>query len=271
LLLQKNIAIKEGALLKPTMKLMSLILPMLLGVFALNPPALSAENTALIPSPRHEKVWDNKGGETWTGRHEAIVEKSAQGKAELIFIGDSITHGWDETGQGNHVWEKEYAPFNAINMGFGGDRIQHVLWRFENGALDGISPKVAVVMIGTNNWKANTFEEIAEGVEAVCEQIRKRLPETKILLLGIFPRVSPDPYAGANVVMANRLIKDLDDGNWIHFLDMGASFRDERGRLIFDIMPDGLHPNEKGYEVWAEAIRPKLSELMGVEIPAYRR
>ena len=231
---------------------------------------LLGANTALIPAPRHDKVWDNKGGETWTGRHEANVAESAKGEAELIFIGDSITHGWDTTGQGYPVWKQVYAPFKAINMGFGGDRIQHVLWRFENGALDGISPKVAVVMIGTNNWRVNSYEEIAEGVGEVCKQIRERLPETMILLLGIFPRVSPDPFAGANVVMANRLIKELDNGDWIHYLDIGESFRNERGRLLFDIMPDGLHPNAKGYEVWAEAIRPKLSELMGVKIPPYR-
>ncbi|MEJ6601417.1 MAG: GDSL-type esterase/lipase family protein [Verrucomicrobiia bacterium] len=229
--------------------------------------ALFAENTALIPVGRPEQVWNNKGGETWTGRHEANVIESAQGKAELIFIGDSITHGWDTTGSGTHIWEKTYAPFQAINMGFGGDRIQHVLWRFEHGALVGISPKVAVVMIGTNNWRNNTHEEIAEGVEEICDQIRERLPNTKILLLGIFPRVSVDPWAGANVVMANRLIEKLDDGEWIHYLDIGSSFRDKRGRLIFEIMPDGLHPNEEGYNVWAEAIRPKLSDLMGVEVP----
>lgn len=232
---------------------------------------LWAENTALIPTGRPAQVWNNKGGETWTGRHEAIVAKSAKGEAELIFIGDSITHGWDTTGSGTKIWEKIYAPFNAINMGFGGDRIQHVLWRFEQGALDGISPKVAVVMIGTNNWRDNTHEEIAEGIRVICDQIKARLPKTKILLLGIFPRVSSDPWAGANVVMANRLIEELDELKWIYYLDIGASFRDKRGRLLFDIMPDGLHPNENGYEIWAEAIRPKLSELMGVIVPAYNR
>ena len=124
-------------------------------------------------------------------------------------------------------------------------------------------------MIGTNNWRDNTHEEIAEGVAAICDQIRERLPKTKILLLGIFPRVTVDPWAGANVVMANRLIEKLDGQKSIHYLDIGASFRNERGRLIFDIMPDGLHPNEEGYEIWAEAIRPTLSGLMGVEVPPY--
>ena len=235
-----------------------------LGAFA------SAENTALIPIPRHEKVWDNKNGETWTGRHEAIRKEAAKGKAELIFVGDSITHGWEPTGKGYPIWKQVYEPFNAINMGFGGDKTEHVLWRFDNGALEGISPKVAVVMIGTNNWKSNTYLEIAEGVEAVCDRLRAKIPKTKILLLAIFPRVSADPWAGANVVMANKLIEKLHDGKWIHYLDIGSAFRTSKGRLPIEIMPDGLHPNEKGYEIWAEAIRPKLSEMMGADIPKYR-
>lgn len=231
--------------------------------------AAFADNSALKPVPRHEHVWNNKGGETWTGRHEAIKAAVAKGGSDLIFVGDSITHGWDTTGPGTKIWQQLYAPFNAINMGFGGDKTEHVLWRFDDGELDGISPKAAVVMIGTNNWKANTYEEIAEGVEAVCLRLRAKLPRTKILLLGIFPRVSSDPWASANVVMANSVIERLDDGKWIHFLDIGKAFRDKKGRLPEAIMPDGLHPNEAGYEIWAEAIRPKLSGLMGVELPRY--
>jgi lysophospholipase L1-like esterase len=203
------------------------------------------------------------------GRHEAIKATPNKKKVDLIFVGDSITHGWDTTGTGTKIWQQVYAPFNAVNMGFGGDRTEHVLWRFDDGELDGISPKVAVIMIGTNNWRANTYQEIAEGVEAVCNRLRSKLPKTKILLLGIFPRVSSDPWAGANVVMANRLIEKLEDGNWISYLDIGSAFRDKKGRLPQEIMPDGLHPNEAGYEIWAEAIRPKLSELMGVDIPKY--
>lgn len=230
----------------------------------------AAENTALVPIPRPDQVWNNKGGETWMGRHEAIKATRSKKDVDLIFVGDSITHGWDTTGTGTKIWKQVYEPFNPINMGFGGDRTEHVLWRFNDGELDGISPKVAVVMIGTNNWRANTFQEIAEGVEAVCEGLRTRLPKTKILLLAIFPRVSSDPWAGANVVMANRLIEKLDDGKWISFLDIGSTYRDKKGRLPQAIMPDGLHPNEAGYEIWAEAIRPKLSELMGVDVPKYK-
>tara|TARA_B110000495_G_C23015091_1_gene601013 strand:- start:184 stop:942 length:759 start_codon:yes stop_codon:yes gene_type:complete len=233
-------------------------------------PFAAAENTALVPIPRPDQIWNNKGGETWMGRHEGIKATRSKKDVDLIFVGDSITHGWDTTGTGTKIWQQVYEPFNAVNMGFGGDRTEHVLWRFNDGELDGISPKVAVVMIGTNNWRANTFQEIAEGVKAVCEGLRTRLPKTKILLLAIFPRVSSDPWAGANVVMANRLIEKLDDGKWINFLDIGSTYRDKKGRLPQTIMPDGLHPNEAGYEIWAEAIRPKLSELMGVDIPKYK-
>jgi len=246
---------------------------LILSLFVLSnaAPFAAAENTSLIPVPRHEKVWDNKGGETWIGRHEAIKATQNKDDVDLVFVGDSITHGWDTTGSGTKIWQQVYAPFHAVNMGFGGDRTEHVLWRFDDGELDGISPKAAVVMIGTNNWRANTYQEIAEGVEAVCDRLRAKLPKTKILLLAIFPRVSSDPWAGANVVMANRLIEKFDDGKWIHFLDIGSVFRDKKGRLPQAIMPDGLHPNENGYEIWAEAIRPKLSELMGVDVPTYRR
>ena len=247
-------------------------LPLLLSIFFsfILAGVAYSDNSALKPIPRPDQVWNNKGGETWMGRHQAIKETKRKGEVDLIFVGDSITHGWDTTGTGTKIWKQVYEPFNAVNMGFGGDRTEHVLWRFNDGELDDISPKVAVVMIGTNNWRANTFQEIAEGVEAVCEGLRTRLPKTKILILAIFPRVSSDPWAGANVVMANRLIEKLDDGKWINFLDIGSTFRDKKGRLPQEIMPDGLHPNEAGYEVWAEAIRPKLSELMGVDVPKYR-
>lgn len=244
--------------------ILAAFLPTLIIPFAI------ADNTALKPVPRHQKVWDNKGGETWTDRHERIKASVAKGNVDLIFVGDSITHGWDTTGPGTRIWKEVYAPFNAVNMGFGGDKTEHVLWRFDNGELDGISPKAAVVMVGTNNWKTNTYGEIAEGVAAVCERLRAKLPRTKILLLAIFPRVSSDPFASANVVMANSVIRNLDDGKWIHYLDIGSAFRDAKGRLPQSIMPDGLHPNEAGYELWAEAIRPKLSELMGVEVPRYQ-
>ena len=123
-----------------------------------------------------------------TAKHEKINERAKQGDVELLFIGDSITEGW--AGRGKEVWDKYYGNRKAMNAGVGGDRTQHVLWRLDNGNVDGIKPKLAVIMIGTNNsnGKDNTAEEIADGIKVIVKEVREKLPETKILLLGIFPR-----------------------------------------------------------------------------------
>lgn len=219
-------------------------------------------NTILEPVDRLDHVWENRG-ESWKGRHEAILLRNRQGPVDLIFLGDSITHSWEPPGEGGAIWTAIYEPLNAVNMGYGGDRIQHLLWRLENGEVDGISPKVAVVMIGTNNSQANTVEAIADGVGEVCRQMRMRLPETKVLLLAIFPRVSENPIAGAAVALANTKIAALDDGEWIHYLDIGDAFREPGGWLRKDLLPDGLHPNAEGYAVWHNAMREKLGEMLG--------
>lgn len=245
---------------------------LLLFLFLMSFSSLSATdrpNTAIQATPRLDHVWDARE-ESWKGRHEAILKRNAEGPVDLIFLGDSITHSWTKPGEGLAIWKKVYEPLQAVNMGFGGDRTQHLLWRIQNGELDGIHPKVAVVLIGTNNWKDNTSAEIAQGITLICEEIRSRLPETKILLLAIFPRVSSEPLAGANVEMANQIIKDLHDGEWITFLDIGNAFRDEDSWLRKDLFPDGLHPNEKGYEAWANALQQPLSELLGREVPIWR-
>ena len=157
----------------------------LIGLIALAPlalvlPAVAQEgkpNDAVVPVPR-------EGG--WVKRHESFNERVKKGNVDLIFIGDSITQGWE--GAGKKVWEEFYGKRNAVNLGIGGDRTQHVLWRLENGNIEGIKPKLAVLMIGTNNSGSNSSEQIAAGVTAIVEKLRKELPETKVLVLGIFPR-----------------------------------------------------------------------------------
>jgi len=137
------------------------------------------QNSAVEPANRHS--W-------WTLRNDAVNERVKQGNVDLLMIGDSITHGWE--GGGKKIWDKYYEPRNAVNMGFGGDRTQHVLWRLEHGHMEGISPKLAVIMIGTNNSNGddNTAEEIAEGIIAICKKHRAGCPKMKILILAIFPR-----------------------------------------------------------------------------------
>ncbi|MCF7955754.1 MAG: GDSL family lipase [Phycisphaerae bacterium] len=194
----------------------------------------------------------------WMPRNNEINERVAQGNVDLIMIGDSITHHWDE-----YLWAKYYEPRNAVNMGFGGDRTQHVLWRLENGHLDGINPKLAVIMIGTNNSGDNTAEEIADGIIAICGKVRTKLPDTKILLLGIFPRGKIDEPRRVKNAEASEIASKIADGKMIHYMNINDKFLADDGTLSKDIMPDLLHPNKKGYDIWAQAVEPKIAELMG--------
>ena len=173
---------------------------------------------------------------------------------DLLFLGDSITDG--SAGGGKAVWEKNYAPLKAANFGIGGDQTQHVLWRIQNGELDGIKPKVAVLMIGTNNLGGNTDEEIADGIKAIVAELHKQTPETKLLLLGVFPRgIKANDSNRARIKNINSIIAKLDDGGkTVKYLDIGDKFLEADGTLPKSIMPDALHPNGKGYEIWAEAI-----------------
>ncbi|MCE9543983.1 MAG: GDSL family lipase [Planctomycetia bacterium] len=201
----------------------------------------------------------------WQQRNAQINSrvKEAAGHVDLIFVGDSITQGWE--GGGQKVWDKFYGKRHAANLGIGGDQTQHVLWRLDNGAIEGIKPKLAVVMIGTNNSGSNTSEEIAAGVTAIVQKLRDKLPETKILLLAIFPR-GTDEKDGLRKKNegANAIIAKLGDDKNVFFMDIGPKFLAADGKTLpNDVMPDHLHPQDKGYQIWAEAIEPKVKELMG--------
>ena len=203
---------------------------------------------------------------SWMKLHESFLER-AKKPIDLLFLGDSITQGWggkDKDGKGPaEVWERYYAPRNAANFGIGGDRTQHVLWRLDNGEVDGISPKVAVLMIGTNNAGTNSAEEIAEGVTAIVKKLQDKLPSTKILLLGVFPRSQNPDKVRAKLDEVNATIKKLDDGKTVHYLDIGPAFLEEDKSISKEIMPDFLHLSRKGYRIWADAIEPTLSKLLG--------
>lgn len=210
-------------------------------------------NDAVVPVPK-------EGG--WMKRHESFNERVKKGNVDLLLIGDSITQGWE--GQGKKVWEEFYTKRNAVNLGIGGDRTQHVLWRLDHGNVDGIKPKAAVLMIGTNNAGSNTSEQIAEGVKAIVDKLKEKLPETKVLVLAIFPRGANKDDARRKVNQgANELIAKLADDKQVFFLDIGPKFLAEDGTLSKEIMPDLLHLNEKSYRIWAESIEDKLASLMG--------
>jgi beta-glucosidase len=209
-------------------------------------------------------------------RHEANVARIVQGGVDLLMIGDSITHGWERTGK--DIWDVFYADRKAVNMGFSGDRTEHVLWRLADIDFSTIEPRLAVVMIGTNNSNgdAYTATEIADGIVAITRLLRQKLPHTKVMVLGIFPRgtgsrdvresqgdsieIGPQwrKVNRASALAATRL---SDDGS-VHFLDINANFLDSNGVLHRDIMPDLLHLSEKGYAIWAAAMEPMIKTLM---------
>ncbi len=201
----------------------------------------------------------------WGKRHEEkLKEKDAMKQVDLLMIGDSITHGWENGGK--KTWEQYYAKRHALNIGFSGDRTEQVIWRLQHGEVDGIAPKLAVIMIGTNNTghRQDQPEHIALGVKAILGELAQRLPETKCLILAIFPRGpdTNDPLRKINDA-TNQLIKGYADGKRVFFLDINEKFLDQDGALPKSIMPDLLHPNEKGYAMWADAMEPTIEKLMG--------
>lgn len=219
-------------------------------------------NPAVIPASRTGSI---------TNRQSQVLQRAKDAPGDdydIEFIGDSITQGWE--GSGKFVWAEFYTKRKAINFGVSGDRTEHVLWRFEHGQLTGIKSKVAVVMIGTNNSNKNkdgtdayTDNDILAGITAVVNQIRERQRDTKILLLGIFPRGATFNPQRGRLLEINQALAKLDDGSHIFFLDIGSQFIEKDGSISKSIMPDALHPNEAGYKIWANAMEPKLKELLG--------
>ena len=183
--------------------------------------------------------------------------------AQVVFIGDSITQGWE--GEGKDVWAQYYARRNAVNLGIGGDRTQHVLWRLENGNLEGLKPKAAVVMIGTNNSNGedNSAAQIAEGVSAIVRKLRQRLPDAKILLLAIFPRGENVNHQRGKILQVNQVLQKLADDKHIFWIDFGHKFVTEEGLIPRSLMPDYLHLSSKAYGMWAESIESSLSSILG--------
>ncbi len=205
-----------------------------------------------------------KDGEVNAGfanSHEKFVAIAKEGTAELVFLGDSITAGWNSK---KDIWETAFGKYKPANFGIGGDRTQHVLWRIENGELEGIKPKGVVLMIGTNNSGSDSAEGIAKGITKIVATIRDKQPQAKILLLAVFPRgekASPNP-GREKLAQVNTMIAKLDDGKHVHYLDIGPKFLQEDASISKEIMPDYLHLSAAGYQIWADAIEAKLATLM---------
>jgi len=212
----------------------------------------------------------------WMPRHEANIERIKLGDIDLLMIGDSITHGWERVGK--NIWQIFYADRNAVNMGFSGDKTEHVLWRL--GAIDfaAATPKLAVLMIGTNNsGDSYSSTQIADGIVAITRLLRQKLPDTKVLILNIFPRGTGTrdfrKNLGNSITIGPQWLKvneasglaaeQVADNEWVYFLDINARFLDQNGALSRDVMPDLLHLSEKGYALWAAAMEPTIKTLLG--------
>jgi len=211
--------------------------------------ACAQSPATVVPTPRDG---------SWMALHKGFLERAKKGHVDLLFLGDSITEGWND----NEVWKRFYGPRNAANFGIGGDRTEHILWRIQHGELEGIQPKVAVLMIGTNNVSSSTPDEIAQGITAIVKDLRSRTPKTKILLLGVFPRDQKPSSDRDWLRSVNEKIAKLDDGSHVKFLDISQAFVKPDGTISPNIMPDYLHLSRKGYRIWAEAMEPTLWSLL---------
>jgi lysophospholipase L1-like esterase len=223
-------------------------------------------NTAVIPVPKLEN-----DSYDWAARHAEVLRIQRNLDPEIVLIGDSITHFWGGEPKANHVngapaWQSVFGKYRTLNLGFGWDRTQNVLWRLDHGEFDGLHPRVVIVHIGTNNTsetahaRQNTPAEIAAGVQAICERIRQQAPGAKIVLMNIFPREqSPEHPRRKLIAKTNRRLAQIP--GVIH-LDIGAKLLQPDGTLTRDVMGDFCHPTNKGYQVWADALAPVIAAAM---------
>lgn len=196
-------------------------------------------------------------------RHKEFLKNAEkQPDTQVVFIGDSITQGWE--GAGKKVWADNFTAFKPLNLGIGGDQTGHVLWRITTGKeLETLKPKVAVMMIGTNNSGGHSAEQIAGGVKAIVEELRKQKPEMKILVLGIFPRsAKATDKIREKLKDTNAMIAKLADDKAVFYKDIGDKFLDKDGTLDRKIMPDLLHLSDAGYKIWAENVKEDIEKLL---------
>lgn len=210
----------------------------------------------LKPEPRAGEQW-------WTQRHaEKKAAVAATPDVDVLLLGDSITHSWE----GNMaIWKEVLPDRTSFNLGFSGDRTEHVIWRLQDGAVEGLNPRVVMLMIGTNNTghRMDSPDDIATGIAGVIKELRTRLPKSKILLLGIFPRGQADDAKDRlNNVAVNKIIADYADDEHVFFLDIGAKFFSEDGKLTNGVSGDFLHLTADGYRIWGNAVKAKLDELL---------
>lgn len=246
-----------GAALLP-----ALLIPKLWSIRATPPVRRPIIQAATEPAdvPAQKLLKDKSLDPYFIQMRESFVKRGQAGEIGLLFIGDSITGGWQRSGV--DVWTKYYSPFHPAIFAIGGERTQYLLWGIEHGELDNINPKIVVLLVGTNNIDYPA-EDIVRADVKIVQEIHDKLPRTKLLLLGIFPReYSPSDPVRVKIKKVNTELAKLDDGKQTRFLDIGNRFLTPTDALNSELMPDYLHPNAKGYQVWAEAMQPLLDEMM---------
>jgi lysophospholipase L1-like esterase len=233
-------------------------------------------NTAIIPVPKLEEDSYN-----WRDRHAQVLAIKDSINPEILLIGDSITHFWGGLPQlkytngqlrqpnGPTSWNSLFGPYRVLNLGFGWDRTQNVLWRLDHSEIDGLHPRVVVINIGTNNTsetanaRMNTSPEIVDGIAAICARVRAKMPKAKIILMAVFPREeNPNNPRRALISQINRQLKVYANDVHITFVNIGPEMLNADGAFLPGIMLDFTHPTDKGYQVWANAIRPYLKKYI---------
>jgi beta-glucosidase len=226
-------------------------------------PAFGVENPAApsIPAPG---VYPTAG--EWMEKFKAEREWAAQGNADLVFLGDSITEFWCTTGV--RTWQQHFAERGAANFGLSGDRTQNVLWRIQEGNFGALRPKLVVLMIGTNNCPdADSAEDIAAGIGAVVTSLREKLPTTRVLVLANLPRERTPSPLREKVAKTGRLAARLADNKMVYFLDTSSGFLNPSGEVPPELLPDGVHLSAEGYERWAAVIEPAIVRLLKMRPP----
>lgn len=232
--------------------------------------SVSAAAQPARPAEPADKPAARNDDPVWVAKHAELVEKAKRGNIDLYFEGDSITRRWEATHR--ESWDKNFAGWRAADFGAGGDRTQNVLYRLEHGELDGVNPKVIVLLVGTNNVgptppegsDAALVRDVARGVKACLDVMRRKAPRAKILLVGITPRNTD----GSTAVMPtidriNRRIAKFADGRTVKYLNINDGLADKNGKLYEGMTDDGLHLTDKGYQVWADRMRPTLLKWLG--------
>ena len=210
-------------------------------------------------------ITPERQAEWWSARHEAKLKEIQKNKKriDLVFIGDSITHFMDQRAPG--ILKRHFPEATSLNLGYSADRTENVLWRLRNGEIRGLKPKLTIIMIGTNNTghRMDPAQDTTQGIELIINEIREQNPSSKILLLSIFPRGldANDKYRKRNSLINERL-PSLADQKSIFHLNINDKFLDPEAKLSKELMPDLLHPNQKGYEVWIKAIKPTVHQLL---------